>query len=166
MFSNYVPSSGACGWNTTHSQRVPAGNFLSNFFSPICFTKDPSHPHFTGDPWCDISELLLLIQATGKEAFRLWIPLGVRQCGGLQGICSDEFFFFQFLSPQAPSSIICPLCFILAFLCLSSWLSISLAGSDWILELCEGKEFLSLWIPSLWRIVPSLYKCSCWMHDT
>lgn len=156
-----VPSSGACGWNTTQSQHVPAGNFLSNFPHPHLLCQRSLSPPLS--PPLHLRSMMWFFKTPDKGLVMKLFYWGLFKSETLWRSTKNLlwwFFNFQFLCPQAPHFDIClPVSLFMTYFFL-------LAGSEWIWKLCEVSKYFCLWIPSLWHIIPSLYKCSCWIHDT
>ena len=160
-----VPSSGACGWNTTHSSTFQQEIFCPTFlFFPFASLKIPLIPtpfeiHYV------IFQNSCSYQAIGDEAIGLRILLGVRHYDGVrQRIRSGDFFPSSFCALRSPMQY------------LPSWFSVGSSVSlftsyylnGWFrsdLGALWGQRFFSLWIPSLWHIIPRSHKCSWWSHD-
>lgn len=103
-----VPSSGACGWNTTQSQHVPAGNFLSNFPHPHSLCQRSLSPPLS--PPLHLRSMMWFFKTPDKGLVMKLFYWGLFKSDTLWRSTKNLlwwFFNFQFLCPQAPHFDIC-----------------------------------------------------------
>lgn len=151
-----VPSSGACGWNTTRSQHVAAGNSPSSSFLPTGFTKDPLHPSIGDhDGRCQKKAVGWLDQFRSEAGW------------GLPRIWPGDFLFLSsFCLLRPPLKYLCPST---PFYFRVLWVSLDYLLFYWLVVWAlwgQAIFFSFMCHPSLWHIIPTSYKYSCWMLDT